>query len=665
MACSPKLDRSIRPTAAPAPSIQIGEIESFELDNGLKVFVVENHKIPRVSFAMVFDNDPLLEGPSAGLTQMAGNLLGTGTTNRTKDEIDAAVDFIGASLNTSASGVSGTALTKHAPTLVDLMADVVMNPAFNQDEFDKAKTQFESNLAQAKDDPNSIASNVRSVLNYGENHPYGELMTEKTLENISLEACQMYANTFLKPNVAYLAIVGDISKEEAQAMVQEKFGTWEKGQVPSMNLPKPEPVQNTRVAFVAKRGAAQSVINITRPVDLSKGDDDLIKADVMNAVLGGGSNARLFKNLRETYGYTYGAYSGLSEDEFIGSFTASASCRNEVTDSAITQFLYELDQMRTTTVDPSELQGVINNLTGTFARSLENPATVAGFAINIDRYGLSKDYYQTYLQRLAAVTPEDVKAMAEKYLNPENMTILVVGSEEEVLPTLDKFGEVEVFDIYGKPFVDLEPAPEGMTAADVFQAYADAIGGAKNLERVKDLKSVASASVQGFSLNLTTVQKAPNLYKMEMTMGGNVMQKQVFNGKEGVSISMQGKQKLEGEDLKEMALQSELFPELKYETLGYTTELEGIADLNGTRAYRIKLTNPTGGITYEYYALETGFKVLTETDNGSQSYQDYKKVGGIAIPHKIVMNTGGQTINVNMEEVKVNSGIKSSEFSLD
>lgn len=664
-ACSPKLDRSVMPKPAPAPTIQLGEIQSFTLDNGLKVFVVQNDKLPRVSFSLQWDIDPIAEGPSAGTIDMAGALMGTGTTNRTKDQINEQVDFIGASLSSSASAVSGSCLSKHTSTLFDIFADVAMNPAFNQEEFDKAMTQMQANLAQSKDDPNSIASNVRSVLNYGKNHPYGELVTEETLENVQLAACQQYVNTFLRPNNAYLAIVGDISMEDAKKLVEEKMSAWEKGIVPTFQHEDPKANQEQHVAFVAKRGAAQSVINITKPIELAPGAEDLIKVDVMNGILGASSLSRLFANLRETYGFTYGAYSNVVEDELVGYFNAYASVRNEVTDSAIVQFFVEIEKIRQEPVTEKELKGVINNMTGNFARALENPGTVAQFAINIEKYNLPEDYYATYLKRLAEVSIADVQEMAIKYLDPNTMNILVVGYEEEVLPTLSQFGEPTVYDIYGNEASDLAPAPEGVTAQGVLQSYIKAIGGERAILAIKDYQTKAELKVQGMALAMNTTFKKPNLMKSETLMGETAVQTQVFDGTKAKISGMGGEQLLEGEEAAEVAVQAKMFPELAYEQMGVNMSLEGIKKMNGKDCYVIKLDGAGFNNVVEYYDVESGLKVATETDASSFIYKDYTEVEDVLFPFTTQLSAGGQQMELKVTSVEVNTGVSNTYFAID
>ena len=392
--------RSQAPEAGAARKIELGEYDSFVLDNGLRVIVVENHKIPRISYQLYVDRDATIEGNKAGLTGIAGQLMSMGTTSRTKAQIDESVDFIGASLNTNSQGGFASSLTRHTETVLAIFADVILNPSFPEHEFDKLKTQTISGLQTNKDDPNAISGNVSNALLYGKDHPYGELTTETTVSNLTVEDCKEYYNKYFAPNISYLVIVGDITADKAKSEAQKYFGGWAKKDVEEHTYQMPENPEKTRVAFVDKTGAVQSVINIAYPVNLEPGDEDVIPGRVMNTILGSGFSGRLFRNLREDKAYTYGAYSSLSYDELVGEFSAGASVRNEVTDSAITQFILELDSMRRTEVSDTELELAKNYIAGAFARSLERPQTIANFALNTYRYDLPEDYYASYLEKL-------------------------------------------------------------------------------------------------------------------------------------------------------------------------------------------------------------------------------------------------------------------------
>ncbi|KAB2837954.1 MAG: insulinase family protein, partial [Melioribacteraceae bacterium] len=362
------------------------DYESFTLENGLKVFVVENHKLPRVSFSLIIDNDPILEGENAGYVSLAGELLRTGTTTRTKDQIDAQIDFIAASLSTSASGVYASALTKYKEEILEIMSDVVLNSDFKQEELDKLKKQTMSGLAHQKEDPDAIAGNVYGILLFGKDHPYGEISTEETVESITLEMCNEYYKTYFRPNISYMAVVGDINKIEAEKLIKKYFSSWENKDVPKHEYKIPKAPVVNKVSLVDREESVQSIINIGYPIQLAKGSADVIKVSLLNTILGGSFSSRLNKNLREDKGYTYGAGSSISSDELIGDATISVTVRNEVTDSAVTEILKEMKKIAAEKVPEEELQTTKNYMTGNFARAMESPQTVASFALNTALY---------------------------------------------------------------------------------------------------------------------------------------------------------------------------------------------------------------------------------------------------------------------------------------
>jgi zinc protease len=272
-----KLDRSIRPKAGPAPEIKLGDAESFTLDNGLKVFVVENHKLPAVTYSIQLDVQPEPEGNKTGMNSMVGELITSGTKTRNKDKFDEEVDFISAAIGANSQSIFGRSLTKYQDRLLDLMSDALLNANFQQSDLDKLKKQALAGLEASKNEPDAMLNNVASVLNYGANHPYGEVTTEATINNITLADCNAYYKKYFRPNVAYMAIVGDINLAQAKEMANKYFGKWEKGDVVKATYPKVTAPAATEVDFVPRDGAVQSVVSITYPIDLMIGTPDVIK----------------------------------------------------------------------------------------------------------------------------------------------------------------------------------------------------------------------------------------------------------------------------------------------------------------------------------------------------------------------------------------------------
>lgn len=672
-----QLDRSKKPEPGPAPEINLGDFETFTLKNGLKVFVVENHKLPRVAFSLIIDRDPILEGDKAGYVGIAGQMLRNGTTHKEKAELDEAIDFIGASLSTSSSGVYAASLKKHVDKLVALMADVVLNPSFPEDEFEKIKKQTLSNLAAEKEDADAIAANVSHVLTFGKAHPYGELVTEETVKNISLQDLEEYYHTYFKPNIAYLAVVGDINRKEAKKLVKKYFGEWERGEVPAHEYAVPSPPEKTTVAIVDRPQSVQSVIEITYPVPLKPGDVNVIKSMVMNQILGGSFSSRLNMNLREEHGYTYGVTSSLSSDEYIGSFSASTSVRNEVTDSAVTELLYELREIKKSNVKDDELQNVQNYLTGSFARSLERPQTVANFALNTERYNLPADYYANYLKNIAKVKVSDVQEMATKFITPERAHIIIVGKASEISDDLKAFGEVRYYDMYGNEVSppEVSEIPEGLTGREVLENYFKALGGKENLEEIKDVRITSTALAMGQEVKITVAKKSPGKSLMLISSQGNEMQKEIINGDRVAVFQMGTSVPMDEESTEEARITADLIPELHYKDKGISTKLTGMERIDGKDTYVLEVTLPSGKISTHYYATDTGLKIretqTMETPQGkvalSTDLLDYREVQGIKFPHTILIPIPGmpQKLRAEVDTIELNAGLPDEMFTVD
>jgi zinc protease len=690
-----QLDRSIRPEPGEAPKIQLGEFESFTLDNGLQVIVVENRKVPVVSFQLTLDIDPILEGDAKGYVDFAGQLMREGTTTRTKSEIDEAIDFIGGTLSTYDTGIFASSLTRHQSVLLDLMADVLLNPVFPDEELQKRITQTRSGLQTIKTNGNAIAQNVALTQVFGSEHPYGEVVTEETLDNINVELLRQYYNTYWKPNTAYMVIVGDIDVAQAKELMNQYFAGWKSGDVPKHTYPTPTPPDGMKVAFAERAGALQSVVQVSYPVVLPVGHEDVIKVSVMNSILGGGVfSGRLMQNLRETKGYTYGARSSISSDKLVGRFVASTEVRNSVTDSTVVIILDEMTRLINEPVDAATLELIKNFSTGQFARSLESSRTIANFALNIKRYDLPEDYYATYLERLNAVTVEEVQQMAQKYLKPENAIVVVAGNLEEVPQTLEKFdsdGEVEIFDAFGRPFEaeEVSTIPEGVTLETVLDKYLNAIGGGENLDMITDFKQVIEIPMMGQIAVVKQYQKAPDKLRIETVFGGMTVQTQIFDGQKVKMSGMMGQQEFtEGPEFEATKMQAILNIERDFADYGIEKTLEGITEIDGNKLYKVSVISPSGQKSVEYYDVNTGLKTRSESEMGVATFDEYQTVtleregekpGFFArlfgkkaktetyefkFPSKITQQAGGQLLEMTVTDIELNTGIEDTQFEL-
>jgi predicted Zn-dependent peptidase len=663
------VDRSKAPMPGKAPVIQVGDPVKFTLANGLQVFVVKNTKLPKVSATLALDYDGFKEGDKAGVAEMAGALLKRGTTTKSKAELDEAVEFLGGSLSTSAQSASVASLKTNFPALLNLMAEVVLQPALSNTELEKIRTQTLSGIESNKDDADAIAGNVVKKLVYGANHPYGEMMTTKTVNNVTLSDVKTFLSTYWKPNVAYLVFVGDIEPATAKALAEKSFGAWKKGELAKQDFAKPTKPSQTYVAIVDRPSSVQSVVTIASAVDLYPGSANDIAGSVMNNILGGGFSGRLFANLREKHGFTYGAYSSLKSSRQIGLFQAEAAVRNDKTDSSVQELLREINILRNEQVGQDELNRMKNYLSGGFARSLENPATIANFALNIARNKMPADYYQKYLTNLAAVDATKVKEVAELFMNPNQMHIVIVGNAKQIAKGLDKYGPIKYFDIEGNEVaapVEAK-ADASLTPAVLMDKVIAALGGQAALNNVKDIQYKGKAALMGREIEMNQTKVLPGNAIVTMSMGGMVVSKQaVVNGK--YSVAQQGMEAPITDDLKESLNETAtLYPETIFVKNGYKLKIAGADKIEGADVIDLEVTTPSGKVSHRFYDSKTFLlaKVATTQEvpgRGSvtqqQFFKEYKSVGGVQIANEEVLDLGQFKLNVKYSDIKVNQGLK-------
>ncbi len=604
-----QIDRSKMPEPGPAPKVKLGKAEKFKLKNGLTVILVENHKLPRASANLTIDNYPVFEGDKAGLTSMTGSLIGRGTTHISKDDFNEKVDYMGANLNFSRRGAFGSSLKKYFPEILSLMADGVKNTVFTQEEFDK---EVKITLDAIKSNEKSVttaARRVEDVLTYGKDHPFGEFTTKETVKNITLEDVKNAYDTYYRPNNGYLVIIGDINPKKTKKLVKKLFGDWSPGTIPSYIMPTPENVETTEIDFVDMPNAVQSEIAVINNINLKLGDEDYYAALLANQILGGGATARLFQNLREDKGYTYGSYSNVRQSRHAGTFRATASVRNVVTDSSVVELLKEINKIRYQKVTEKELKDAKEKYIGNFVIDVQKPATAARYALNIELYDLPKDYYETYLQKINAVTVDDVQNAAIKYFRGDKARIIITGKGIDVLKNLEKNSDykIDYFDKYGKPSEKPEmslPIPEGVTAATVVDNYVSAIGGSEKVATVETLMITSEANVTGAPAPISLIDKTakPNKQSILLSMLGNVLQKQVFDGEKGYSEARGQKKDLEGEDLEEAKSDTTPFSDMAYAK----GNLKRIEPVEGKNAYVIEINDKE-----VYYDVVSGLKIKT------------------------------------------------------
>jgi hypothetical protein len=456
-----------------------------------------------------------------------------------------------------------------------------------------------------------------------------------------------------------MVIIGDITAKDAQKKLKKALKKWAPADVPNHEYAKTEVPTAQRVVMVDKPSAVQSVVWLGNVIDLPHGHADIEPLRVANQILGGGMSGRLFTNLREDKAFTYGAYSNFGVSEFNATFGASAKVRNEVTDSAITEFLNEIVRIRTEAVSADDLIAAKASLSGSFGRSLESPASAANFALNIARYELPADYYNNYLARLDAVTAEDVLRVSNQYMDADHLTITVVGKAQDVAGKLSAFGAVEYFDANGAS-TDAPTflfTPEGVTKETVVNAFFNAIGGAEAFQNIKELEQEMSLVAPGMpgAVGMYTKKIVPSYYVTEQSMQGMTLMKVEYKDGQANSSGMRGNATLEGEELASTAKEAKyVISELEWIEDMSAITFDGQTLMGGKDVYQI-----TDGDAVHYFDVATGLlHMSTETTEGPEGdvtvttvYDSWQEVNGLTFVKSISQSAGPQSFKVTVDKV--------------
>ena len=658
-----------QPQSTSVPSIKIGKSTNFELKNGLKVMVVENHKLPRVSYSLSLDNMPYAEGDIKGVADITSQLIGSGTAKTSKSAFNEEVDFLGANINFSSNGAAASGLSKYSDKILALMADGALNTIFTQEEFAKIQAKLIEGIKSQEKSVPAVAGRVVDALVFGKNHPSGEYLTTESVSKVTLQdAIKNYKTNFV-PGNAYLVIVGDVNTNDVKKQVTKLFGSWQKASAPQPTYADPKNVQQTQINFVDMPNAVQSEIALVNTVNLKITDKQYFATILANQILGGGGEGRLFLNLREKHGWTYGSYSDIGFGKYVEKFSSTASVRNAVTDSSVVEILNELKRMRTELVSADDLKNAKAKYIGNFVMQVQKPTTIARYALNTQTQNLPSDFYENYIKNINAVTVQDIKEVANRFFLADNTRIVIAGKGSEVAASLEKLKiPMYYFDAYGnqveKPVFKKE-VPAGVTAKTVLDNYIAAIGGLKAVQAVKTISMVGQTVIPQAPSPLTYTSKADTKGKVyvELAMGPMSMMKQVINETSGYIVQQGQRMDLTGEPLAQMKKSAVLFEETTLASTAGVT-LNGIETINGKEAYVIK-----NGATKLYYDVTTGLKLADAKtmEQGGQSitqttnYNDYRAVKGVKVPYNIIQNVGIE-LDIKISEVKINEGVTDADF---
>src|SRR5437868_794640 len=437
--------------------VKLPKGQEATVPNGLRVILLESHRVPTFSMQMVMLSGGLSDPTDYhGLASFTAAMLREGTTTRKSKDIAEQADTIGATLTASAglsgftSNVTTSGLVENFDPALALFSDVILNPTFPQEEIDKYKARQLQQQQFQRSIPQFLTQErfLRAI--YG-NHPAGMITPPmESIRKISSADLAGFYSKYYRPNNAMIAIVGDVTLKEIMPKLERAFGAWAKGDVPATTIPTvgaPGPMQ---IQLINRPGSVQTVLQLGN-LGIERTNPDYFAVAVMNEILGGGPQARLFMNLREDKGYTYGAYSSFGGSKYRGTVVSSSEVRTDVTEGAMKEFMYELNRIRDEKVSATDLENAKRSLVGGFALSLEQPTALLQNLVIQKLYDMPADYWDTFPAKIMAISADDVQRIAQKYIDMGHLQIVAVGDANKTRSILAKYGSVQEYDADGKP----------------------------------------------------------------------------------------------------------------------------------------------------------------------------------------------------------------------
>ena len=671
-----KIDRSKSPVAGPSPVINFKDPVIYNMPNGITVLVVENHKLPKVRASFYIDRGPVTEGKKTGVMSLMGGMLGEGTLTMSKAQFDEATDIIGADVNLTADGGSAAALTRYFDKAFMLLADALKHPSFPQESFDKLKSQAITGLKSSEKSAATISARVNQALNFGKHTAFGEFETEESIKGLTLNDIKEAYNNYITPSRSYLTFVGDISPEAAKALATRAFGSWTGKKLELPVIPVIQNPAKTEIDFIDLPTAVQGQLSMGNVVYNPLSGKDYFALLLANQILGGGPESKLFMNLREKHGFTYGSYSSIGTGRFPALFSAGAAVRTDKSDSAVAELASEILNMRDGKITNEELTMAKAKFNGNFALGMEDPAKSATYARNILINNLPKDFYRNYLQKINAVTIDDIKHAAKDYFSEDNARIVIVGNGKKIVPALMRLGyPIKKYDKYAEPVPDeindinvtqTPKSTDAVSAYSVLQSYFAAIGGKAEAMKINTVSYKIGMSMMGRDLTGKVMKMNPTKEYTELNMGTMTVFKKVFDGSKG--YQMRGPQKVDftEDDIKEAMSEHVIVPQAYYTS----TEYLGTGKVGDEETYRLKVTFPNGRVSVQQYAIKSGFLLQEEstvkTKDGETAstveYKDYRKEGNLMFPHEIIQSAAGQEFDMKLSDYKINEGVTEGDF---
>ncbi|MDH7514793.1 MAG: insulinase family protein [Bacteroidota bacterium] len=677
-----QLDRSKRPEPGPPPKISFPAYEEHVLPNGLRVFTVEDHKQPLVTFRLMIKSGMEYDGAGkSGIATFTADLLTKGTESRTSLAFAEEADACGITIDVSAAddyvSVTASGLKKHMQRMLELLADAILHPVFPPEEIEKLRTQTLSNLAVERKQPTEISTRLEITVGFND-HPYANFPTEKSVSAITRDDIVAFHRQHFLPNNASLAVVGDVTPKEAAAAIAKHFGAWKKGMVPHADFPLPKPIRGTSVHLVDLGSTQTQTALCIVATGMKRNNPDWRRFLVLNSILGGGSSGRFYNNLREKHGFTYGAYSRPDGRRQAGLWSISTEVRRVATDSAVREILSEIRRINEDEPPAEELEMHKQYLVGTFLLSLENPSVTAARVQDIDLYGLPKDYYRTFASVISGTTAADIRRLARMYIPPDHLAVTAVGDASSIIDGLRTFGPVTMYDPDMERLEGAGPETPDIDAAELLTKNIEAQGGREKLLSIRDRtvegKVTLNFGGQEIEGSMVEIKKAPNksYQRISMMLMGQVMEQEKWNDGSTVvtrNPMQQTPVTLEGDELLQELEQDQFNEFLRLDELGYAATVKAKKTVGDRKVYVLEVMKKYGKSVYLIDAqtwLLAGEETTRETPEGPSTatvfYDDYRPVDGVPVPHLIRVEGGPMKMTVRVTSVKQNTGVPDGTF---
>ncbi|MFM8771336.1 MAG: M16 family metallopeptidase [Candidatus Kapaibacterium sp.] len=663
-----KPDLDVRPQPLAATSFEFPKYQEFNLPNGLHVYVIENHEQPMVTVSMVMRGGEAYDpAGKEGTAAIAGDMLGKGTMKRTALQIAQALDGVGAGISVSTAGesmtISASCIKKHANLVMDIFGEQLREPSFDEKELEKLKQQYIASVASRRSRPMEIAGALSRKVIYGMDNPLARRTLESTIKSVTRQDVVNFHTSYIRPNSASLAIVGDVTLDEARQLITKYLGSWEKGARPEVEIPdiKTEPAG---VYFVPRKGSVQSTIIVCAagpPVRAA----DFDATAIMASHVGSGFGSLLFNTLRETYSYTYSPFSVLTRGRRYNRIACGAEVRSSVTDSALTVIIRELRKLSDEGPEEDALARRIALEVGQYRIAFERPSTVAAVLQNSWLNEVPIDDVVNYTRRVEALTSTDIQQAAAKYLGMFDLRVVVVGSPD-VRSKLETFGTIREFTL------DLEPLKEsayenaGMTVDELVAKHRAAIG---NVDAIRTIKTVGKGKMvfQGkeYPGSMTRLRMAPDKDYIELDFGV-MKQQQWVNAPNAWTALMGGPASEVPADERPLLFhESKLFPLLSAVSDGYKVDIKGKRD----GQIELELTKEGGSAGRYYLDAATMLVSRREKDETTprgtitttERFNGYSDNGGVKLPSKYLIQSIIYSLDFDQTH-EVNATVEEKSF---